>query len=292
MTEDAATAAIRRARDLLPGIEGPPHVLGVLSDGYTNSNHLVQVGGERVVVRVGNPQSARLGIDRMREERVWRAATAAALSPALLAFDARSGDAVSVFVDAPSAADVMAAGHAAALTSASGLSALARALRRTHALAVPCTSVDPADSVQRYLDLRTASGARWPDWVPPLLARLRARPSPVQPALTHHDFNPWNLLWLPDAEVQVLDWEYAGLGDPWFDVVTVFAHWSLDAEAREHLLVELGADAVARARLPALETLFHLREYAWAGAMAALGDTNPNVQAQFEREADWLLANA
>jgi hypothetical protein len=45
-------------------------------------------------------------------------------------------------------------------------------------------------------------------------------------------------------------------------------------------------------RLPDLELLFHLREFTWAGAMAALGDTNPDVQAQHVREAAWLQAHS
>jgi aminoglycoside phosphotransferase (APT) family kinase protein len=263
------------------------------------------VARERVVVRLGNPEAARLGIDRVREARIWGAATRAGLGPSLLAFDPATGDAVSRYVELPSAADPAASAPAGTRLSPSALARIAAALRRVHAMVVdaaPQGSVQgpmqfplqgPLQGVERHLALGVAAGVAWPDWVEPLFARVRARcPPPPLPCLTHHDFNPWNLLWPIEGDVQVLDWEYAAPGDPMFDVVTVFAHWGLDASERALLLDTYGADASARLRLPDLELLFHLREFTWAGAMAALGDTNPDVQAQHVREAAWLQAHS
>ena len=269
----------------------------LLSDGYTNRNHLLRVDGERLVVRLGNPQAALLGIDRVREAQVWAAATKAGLCPSLLAFDAVTGDAVSQYVDLPSAADPAASAPAGTRLSRSALARIAAALRRTHALVVhadPAASpAGPVQGIERQLALVAAAGGGWPDWVAPLVARVRARCAlPPSPCLTHHDFNPWNLLWPEQGEVRVLDWEYAAPGDPMFDLVTVFAHWGLDATDRALLLDAYGANAQARARVPDLELLFHLREYTWATAMLALGDVNPEVHAQCEREAAWLQVHA
>ncbi len=327
--QDPAVHAIARARALL-GLERPReghaaevswddagarpdprariHADRLLSDGYTNSNHLLHIDDRQVVMRVGNPQAARLGIDRLREAAVWRAAAATGLSPALLAFDAVRGDAMSAFVPVPTAADLLAASGPlsapgtgdqpapSAPITETGLRRIATALQRTHALRVNAAPLNPADVIAHYIALGAQVGLTWPAWVRPLLARLREWPE-LQAArralqLTHHDFNPWNLLWPAEGELLVLDWEYAAPGDPLFDVVTVFTHLNLEHDARETLLVACGVSDSSRARLPALETLFHLREYAWAGAMRALGDRNPMVQSQFDREAGWLLANS
>ena len=66
--------------DRVPGFRGRAHVVGNLSGGITNRNVLVDVEGERFVVRIAGTDTHLLGIDR----DVERAANerAAALGPA------------------------------------------------------------------------------------------------------------------------------------------------------------------------------------------------------------------
>ncbi len=259
-----------------------------LSDGYTNSNHLLRYGGQRAVLRLGNPAAARLGIDRQRELAIWRMAAACGISPHLLAFDSGDGDAVSAFVDAPSAADLLAAGHAFSIAQ------LAQLLQRVHALPVDqvgglMADAGPMGNVERYVAMRDEYGLVWPDWLPALRAQLqRVHSTPVALTLTHHDFNPWNVLVRRDAPALMLDWEYAGLGDPLFDLVSAFVHWNMTEAQRHELLHAYGCEALGHGRIAALECLFHLREFTWAGAMLALGSGNPSVQEQWDRESAWL----
>ena len=259
-----------------------------LSDGYTNSNYLLRYGRRRAVLRLGNPAAARLGIDRRRELAIWRIAAASRLSPNLLAFDTAAGDAVSAFVDAPSAADLLASSHAFSIAQ------LARLLKRVHALPVLqlgglIAEAGPLASVERYVAIRDAAALAWPDWLPAVRDQLRRTYSePGALTMTHHDFNPWNVLLRRDARALLLDWEYAGLGDPLFDLVSAFVHWHMDDAQRLELTRAYGVDALGLGRIAALECLFHVREFTWAGAMLALGSGNPSVQAQWDREATWL----
>jgi hypothetical protein len=66
------------------------------------------------------------------------------------------------------------------------------------------------------LRLRTALAA----YECPPDAVWQAASGPPQPgeAVQHGDLGPWNLLWDNDGEVcGVLDWDFAGPGDPWYD---------------------------------------------------------------------------
>ena len=259
-----------------------------LSDGYTNSNHLLRCGEQRCVLRLGNPAAARLGINRSREQAIWRNAASAGLSPKLLAFDEAVGDAVSVFIDAPSAADLLASGES--LSSVQ----LARLLKRIHSLPAVASSGSTVDSsptrnVDRYVALGKHAGLHWPGWLATLQARLkRIHADAPAVTLTHHDFNPWNVLVGRDGQNLMLDWEYAELGDPMFDLVSAFVHWNMNADARNELLAAYDVGTDAATHIASLECLFHLREFTWAGAMLALGSNNANVQEQWDREADWL----
>lgn len=54
---------------------------------------------------------------------------------------------------------------------------------------------------------------------PPDAVWLHAKGAPrTGEAMQHGDLGPWNLLWGADSEiVGVLDWDFVGPGDPWYD---------------------------------------------------------------------------
>jgi len=53
-----------------------------------------------------------------------------------------------------------------------------------------------------------------------LLQMLIQRLPKVKPCLTHHDLHPGNLC-IDQQSLIVIDWEYAGIGNPWFDVAAL-----------------------------------------------------------------------
>ncbi|MEJ2383752.1 MAG: phosphotransferase, partial [Xanthomonadales bacterium] len=67
------------ARAVLAGIPGfeAAVVRAVLSDGPTNASYRVERGGAEFVLRVDKPAATELGLDRVAEQRVLEALTAA-----------------------------------------------------------------------------------------------------------------------------------------------------------------------------------------------------------------------
>ena len=71
-------------------------------------------------------------------------------------------------------------------------------------------------------------------------------------ALCHNDLVAENILRVPGRGLVLIDWEYAGIGDPYFDLAVVVRHHGLgDALTQRFLAVYLGRapDQPEQARL-------------------------------------------
>ncbi|MFZ2413731.1 MAG: phosphotransferase [Candidatus Cryosericum sp.] len=80
------------------------------------------------------------------------------------------------------------------------------------------------------------------------LERLRATcPAPGVVAVLHGDFRPKNILLEGDQITSVLDWSFTDLGDPWYDLSTIFGY--LDSAGQQVFLNAYGLEAVDRDRL-------------------------------------------
>ena len=87
----------------------------------------------------------------------------------------------------------------------------------------------------------------------------------IRPVLCHNDLQLQNLV-VQDDRIVVLDWEYAGMGNPYFDLGGVTVNAELDADERGALLAAYFGDvrAVDAARLELMLYMSALREATWA----------------------------
>ncbi|MEP0073937.1 MAG: choline kinase family protein [Marinomonas sp.] len=84
-------------------------------------------------------------------------------------------------------------------------------------------------------------------------------------ALCHNDLNPKNILMNDDA-LWLIDWEYAGVGDPLFDLAVVAKSHNLNDEQIEILLSTYQASLPlqeARLAIHTYKQCYALREMAW-----------------------------
>jgi len=93
---------------------------------------------------------------------------------------------------------------------------LAQLLRRIHALPPVSAQLDVLARAQRYLDL--AGGDVLPEPLQHACARLGQLP--VQNTLCHNDLLAANRL-VSGGRLRALDWEYAAMGDPLFDLAAI-----------------------------------------------------------------------
>jgi thiamine kinase-like enzyme len=83
-----------------------------------------------------------------------------------------------------------------------------------------------------------------------LLRRLSADPSRL--CLCHNDLNSTNIL--DTGSLYLIDWEYAAIGDPYFDLATIIQHHGL-VEGQVECLLAAYKDRVSD------EDRHHLRRY-------------------------------
>ena len=96
----------------------------------------------------------------------------------------------------------------------------------------------------------------------------------------HNDLNPWNIM-VTEQGWRTLDWEFAGLNDPLFDLVAL--HQGLDLPASGLLDLSIQLIGVADpARLLEVQKSFWYREWAWADFQIRLGNVREEVTAQHQ----------
>ncbi len=234
-----------------------------LSGGITNRNYLVtDVDGSRTVVRLCS-DLPHLGIDRRNEVNCQRAAWEIGVAPRVLHIE--SGVLVSEFVDGATCTDD-------ALRDTKNLTSLARTLRRLHD-AWDCISGEmlyfsPFQTVRTYASVVRELGA---EAVPDLddcleeSRQLAHQVAPFRPTLCHNDLLAANVL-IDADRASLVDWEYAGIGHPLFDLAGVSGNVGLSPELETHLLLEYGvADLDSALReLKILRAASLLREALWA----------------------------
>lgn len=165
-------------------------------------------------------------------------------------------------------------------TARAALARLAMAIRRVHELpaerAPDLGTFSPFETVRAYLAIAADRGVLLPDGIDRalgILGALEARlwPPPV-PALCHNDLLPANFVDQGDR-VRILDWEYAAMGDPYFDLGNLAANLELSEAACEELAAAyFGAPpaSAALARLRLMRLVSDMREAAWGLVQAGL----------------------
>jgi thiamine kinase-like enzyme len=257
----------------VPGWQGIPLATRVLSGGITNLNYRVDVGGESFVLRLGGANTEGLGIDRAVECAAARAAAAAGIGPEVVHVIEPEGYLVTRFVGGrPVPPDEM--------RQPETIAEVAALLRRVHALPPIPGLFSSFRVVEAYQQLAAARGpAPLPAGFDRLLAHMRAVeaafaavPAPVCPC--HNDLLNENFLREDAGALRLLDWEYAGMGDPFFDLGNFAAQHAFgDEHDRALLAAYLGAvSPAALARLKLMKIMSDFREAMWGVAQQCLSE--------------------
>ena len=208
-----AEAALGR----IPGFAGA-RLLAQLSDGPTNASFLVEQKGEKLVLRLDRPETAALGLDRENEKQVSAAVAAAGLGPEYRYFDPEQGICLRPWLTGRS-------WSVSDLQEPRNLERLAILLRRLHSLPAVGKPFDPLAAARRYaVALGTEQAARLADGAADLIGAGQGG----ETALCHNDLVCENIFEAEDGRLLLIDWEYAGIGDPYFDLAVVVQHHLFD----------------------------------------------------------------
>ncbi len=203
----------------------------VLGGGITNHNLKVEVDGERFVLRVAGKDTNLLGIDRRVELAATQAAAAAGIGPEVVAFVEPEGWLVTRFVEGATPPPER-------MREPDVLERVASALRAFHAGSPIPGAFDSFRVVEVYRDTAVARGGRVPDdfaWAHELAGRIEVKRAADAPVPCHNDLLNANFL-LDGERLRIVDWEYAGMGDRFFDLANFSINHELGMPERQALL--------------------------------------------------------
>lgn len=213
----------REALAHVPGAQGGGDVaVQALAGGSANATFRVQTRQGVFVVRLHEPYTLDLGVDRRREAGLHAAAAAAGLASRVLAADPDGRYLVTEFLEGAPWLE-------ADLEDASRLTALAQTLSELHGL--PAPRVPPLDAgalLERHLaQIIAADATEAQDLVPQvarahdILARQAAAGRPA--CIIHGDLSHANII--GQDRPKLIDWEYAAVADPLVDLACLVAYY-------------------------------------------------------------------
>ncbi|HEY4096146.1 MAG TPA: choline/ethanolamine kinase family protein, partial [Baekduia sp.] len=216
-----------------------------LSGGITNHNFRARFGEHDVVLRIAGRQTELLGIDRAAEREATAAASELGIAPPVLLFLPEHGCLVTAFVPGTPIADT-------ALREPPVIGQVARALRAFHERGpvLPAT-FDVPQIARGYLALARDRGVELPAaaWDAAQLAQriTGALSGPEHaPVACHDDLLAANILG-DGTDLWLVDWEYAGMGDRYFDLGNLSINNGF-VDADDERLLEAYWDAPCTAR--------------------------------------------
>ena len=247
--------------------EGPAVAL---DGGITNRNYRLRWGGRDCVLRLPGKDTALLGIDRRAEWAATQAAAAAGIGPEPVAFEPRLGCLVTEFVEGRPVEPPELRGR---------IPELAGALRTIHGGAPLPAAFDAFAVVEQYRRIAEERGAAPPPGFGGLADGARAIRAVLTgpehaPVPCHNDLLSANLL-DDGRRLRILDWEYAGMGDRYFDLGNLAANNGFAEDDDEALLRGYWPDGCTPRRLAALRlmrVMSDFREGMWGVVQAAVSE--------------------
>jgi thiamine kinase-like enzyme len=262
-----------------------------LEGGITNRNFRVNFGGTDYVVRLPGKRTGILGIDRTAECIANKAAAELGMAPGVAAMFEEPSCLVTMFVNGREMT-------ADELRQPEVLAEVARDLRRFHDSGTELpTDFDSFRLVEEYAESGRANGSEPPEGYDDALAAAHRIEKAVrkqddhQPVPAHNDLLTANFLRDSGGPIQLIDWEYAGMGDRWFDLGNFAVNNELDERQEEQLLEAYFGeppDERRRATLKLFRFMSDFREAMWGVVQAGVSELDFDFRDYAQKHFDRL----
>jgi len=247
-----------------------------LPGGLANQSWRLRDERQDLVLRLAGAATPMLGADRASESAMQGVAAAAGLAPEIVLADSAQGFIVTRHVsgNVPVRSDMR---HPPFLERVGSW------IARLHAIMPPpgLTVVDFGARAAGYLEILQLREPRAlvGDIAGELARRRMALAPPANVVACHHDLHHRNFVDSGES-LFVIDWEYAGPGDPAADLASCIGYHKLGPNQIDALLAGYRRDSVAlRARLEALDWIFTCLWFGWNAVAALAGlESNPELQ--------------
>jgi thiamine kinase-like enzyme len=281
------TEVVARLAALLGPREG---TVVQLEGGITNRNFRVNFGGTDYVVRLPGKRTALLGIDRQAECIANKAAAELGIAPQVAALLTEPSALVTRFVSGREM-------RADELREPETIAEVAHDLRSLHDSGTELpTGFDSFRLVEQYAETGRANGSEPPAGYDEALEAahkieraVRDQPG-HEPVPAHNDLLPANFLRDGDR-MQLIDWEYAGMGDRWFDLGNFAVNNELEDDQENQLLEAYFGEAPddrKRATLKLFRFMSDFREGMWGVVQAGVSELDFDFRDYAQKHFDRL----
>ncbi len=233
-----------------------------LEGGITNRNFRIDVDGKTFVLRIAGADTELLGINREFEYAANLAAGRLGIAPEVFYFIRPEGYLVTRFITGRPILP-------AEISQPENIRRAMEVVRKIHGMAEIPGRFDVFQIIRDYCEIARRHQVAFPENFTWLLEQLqsaeealRSQPPELRPC--HNDL--LNANFLANDQLYVLDWEYAGMGDVFFDLANFSDHHEL-TDAQDHWLLKcyFGEETPSQwAHLKIMKIMSDLREATWA----------------------------
>lgn len=247
----------------IPALDGEEFSVSILAGGMTNRNYLVQGRTQKFVLRLVGQGTDYLGIDREMEYSYACTAAEVDLSGEVVAFLPHQGAMLTRFVEGRtlSATDVQEFAY---------MQRVVTALKGLHGLKIKLGKFSVFEAARRNYRYGVQNNVSFPNNMEKALellddieAALAADPNGIE-CPCHNDLLPENLI-DDGIVVRIIDWEFASIGDLFFDLGNLAVNSDFDEEHEKELLKLYFGNANPRhlSRLQLMRHASDMREATW-----------------------------
>jgi len=235
-----------------------------LTGGITNKNYKITVDGESYVLRLGGNETTYLGIDRQVEYDCSRLAAQIGVAPEPIAFLAPEGYILARFISGKGI-------PAEEIGTEENIKKVVESLQAYHALDFFPGSFSPFRVAEEYANTARSFNVKLPDkmdWYLEKSSEIEKTMywrEPLRPRPCHNDLLNGNFI-DDGTRIRILDWEYAGMGDIFFDLGNFAVQHDFNDEQDEILLKAYFGQPTdsQRAHQKLMKIMSDLREAMWS----------------------------
>jgi thiamine kinase-like enzyme len=265
-----------------------PHV-DVLGGGITNRNFKITLDDGTFVLRVGGQDTELLGIDRRVEYEASLAAAAVGVGPDVVAFIQPEGYLVTRFVGGKVVGPE-------ALREPEALRRIAKSLRAVHNGPPIPARFDSFRVVEAYAATAATHGVTIPagyDRALATAARVERARGPAAERPCHNDLLTANFI-DDGTRIRIVDWEYAGMGDVFFDLANFTVNNGLSKDETSVLLRAYFGDVRPEHEraLALMRYMSDFREAMWGVVQQGLSDLDFDYRGYAEEHFQRLQRTA
>ena len=282
--DDALVNQIKTVLHSLPGWSSAQISLRVLSGGITNRNFVADIDGSEFVIRIPGERTEVLGINREHERNASQRAADLAIAPEIACELSGFNTLITKFVNGK---------HLKESEFTDRLPEVIDLVKRFH----NGGKIDGSFPIHRIVEAHVrdaqVNGVEAPKlWDSLHAVSLRIESafakSPENTVACHNDLLPTNVLFDSDR-TWLLDFEYAGMNNLYFDLGNLSVNSELDEAGDEVVLTHYfgGVTSQRWAKLQLMKIMSELREGLWAVVQQAISTLDTN----FVAYADSRLIN-